>query len=84
MALPRRCYFKPKSAGEVKVFKFLASRKGIANFEKGNNLPHKCWWNYSYLEKGSNPSRNSQRRLVLGNGTSFHHSERKLALIEHW
>ena len=29
------------------------------------------------LEKGSNPSRNSQKRLALGNGTSSHHSERE-------
>jgi len=29
MAWPRRCHFKPKSAGEVKAFKCLASRKGI-------------------------------------------------------
>ena len=64
MAWPRRWRFKLRSAGEVKAFKCLASRKGIISLVKYKR-------SYSNLKKGSNPSRNSQKAVSLGKGTSF-------------
>jgi len=40
MAWPRRCHFKPRSAGEVKAFKCLTLRKGIISLEN----PHEVNW----------------------------------------
>jgi len=87
MAWPRCCHFKPRSAGEVKQFKCLASRKRIVplinmyevnwTLEKGIISLVNAGEVISNLERGSNPSRNSQKRLALGNGTSFHHGEHK-------
>ena len=65
MAWPRRWRFKHRSAGEVKAFKCLASRKGIASLVK-------CKRSYSNLRKVSNPSRNSQKAVSLGKGMLFH------------
>ena len=64
MAWPRRWRFKLRSVGEVKAFKCLASRKGIISLVK-------CKRSYSNLEKGSNPSRNSQKAVSLEKGTLF-------------
>jgi len=64
MAWPRRCHFKPRSAGKVKAFKCLASRKGTISLVKSKRV-------YSNLRKGSNPP----KAVSLEKGTSFQNTE---------